>query len=101
MNGVREEGSEAAAADQQCVSEILLEQGPRMKPSAAADEDGRRKVRPAWQGTPVGDDDLRAMREAAERRLHRQSAEPTGISLRQTKPYDGAAPVHDLRRPAG
>src|SRR6267142_4901713 len=75
--------------------------GPRMKPSAAADEDGRRKVRPGWQGTPVGDDDLRAMREAAERCLHRQSAEPTGISLRQTKPYDGAAPVHDLRRPAG
>jgi len=28
MNGVREEGSEAAAADQQCVSEILLEHWP-------------------------------------------------------------------------
>jgi hypothetical protein len=53
------------------------------------------------RGTPVGDDDLRAMRAAAERCLHRQSAEPTGISLRQTKPYDGSAPVHDLRRPAG
>ncbi len=61
----------------------------------------RYEVRPGWQGTPVGNDDLRAMRAAAERCLHRQSAEPTGISLRQTKPYDGSAPVHDLRRPAG
>ena len=59
------------------------------------------KVRPGWQGAPVGDHDLRAMRTAAERCLHRQSAKPTGISLRQAKPYDGPAPVHDLRRPAG
>jgi len=36
-----------------------------------------------------------------ERCLHRQSTEPTGISLRQAKPYDGSAPVYDLWRPAG
>ena len=33
--------------------------------------------------------------------LHRQSAEPTGISRRQAKPYDGPAALHDFRRPAG
>jgi hypothetical protein len=33
--------------------------------------------------------------------LHRQSAEPTGISRRQAKPYDGPTALHDLRRPAG
>ena len=61
----------------------------------------RRQVRTGRQGAAVGDHDLRAMRPAAKRRLHRQSAKPAGISLRQAKPYDGPAPVHDLRRSAG
>ena len=60
----------------------------------------RREVRSRWQGAPLGHHDLRAMRPAAERRLHRQSAKPAGISLRQAEPYDGPAPVHDIRRPA-
>ena len=41
----------------------------------------RRQVRSRWQGAPLGHLDLREMRAAAKRRLHRQSAKPSGISL--------------------
>ena len=34
-------------------------------------------------------------------RLYRQSAKPSGVSLRQAEPYDGPAPLHDLWRTAG
>ena len=53
------------------------------------------------EGAAVGDDDLWAMRTSPQRHVYGQSAKPTGVSLRQTQPYDGAATVHDLRRPAG
>jgi len=53
------------------------------------------------QSAALGHHDLQTMRAVAQRRLHRQSAKPTGISLRQAKPYDGLASVHDLRRSAG
>ena len=43
---------------------------------------------------------LREVRPAAKRSLHRQYAKPAGISLRQAEPYDGPAPVHDIRRSA-
>ena len=42
-----------------------------------------------------------ALWAAAECCLYGQSAEPTGLSLRQAKPYDGAAALYDLRRTAG
>ena len=61
----------------------------------------RRQDRSRWQSAPLRHHDLREMRAAAKCRLHRQSAKPTGISLRQAEPYDGPASVHDLRRSAG
>ena len=60
----------------------------------------RRQDRSRWQSAPLRHHDLREVRAAAKCRLHRQSAKPTGISLRQAEPYDGPASVHDLRRSA-
>src|SRR5690242_1297840 len=44
----------------------------------------RGKVRSGWPGIAVGDDDLWPMWTAPQRVLYRQSAKPTGVSLRQT-----------------
>ena len=60
----------------------------------------RRQDRSRWQSAPLRNHDLREVRPAAKRSLHRQSAKPAGISLRQAEPYDGPAPVHDIRRSA-